>query len=146
MLSDVVLFSVSILSAVGHADAFAQPEVSRYTPVPGGWQIRISDDAAAQRPQPGSDIGVAEGDCRLHRRPLYPPADRTMIWTPEELAKIPRSSFRPVVVAYNEPRFCSITMPLECSWATCTSALLKARPENGSTSGPISTPPTWKGG
>ncbi|HQE81494.1 MAG TPA: DUF4450 domain-containing protein [Candidatus Hydrogenedentes bacterium] len=105
MLFYVVLFSASILSAVGNTDVFAQPEVSRYTPVPGGWQIRISDDAAAQRPQPGSDIGVAEGDCRLHRRPLYPPADRTMIWTPEELAKIPRSSFRPVVLAYNEPRF-----------------------------------------
>ena len=48
---------------------------------------------------------MVEGDCRLHRRPLYPPADRSLIWTPEQLAKIPRSSFRPLVVAYNEPRF-----------------------------------------
>lgn len=81
------------------------PAAGQYTPVPGGWQIRLADDPNAARPQPASEIGVVEGDCRLHRRPLYPPADRAMIWTREELEKIPRSTFRPLIVAYNEPRF-----------------------------------------
>ena len=81
------------------------PQVGVYTPIRGGWQIRITGDVAAPRPAPGSAIGVVEGDCRVHRRPLYPPADRSLLWTPEQLAQIPRSSFRPLVVAYNEPRF-----------------------------------------
>jgi len=81
------------------------PVVGRYTPLAGGWQIRITAEADPARPQAGSDIGVVEGDYRLHRRPLYPPADRTMIWSPEDLEKIPRCTFRPLVVAYNEPRF-----------------------------------------
>ena len=81
------------------------PRIGVYSPIRGGWQIQITGDVSAPRPAPGSEIGVVEGDCRLHRRPLYPPADRSLIWTPEQLAKIPRSSFRPLVVAYNEPRF-----------------------------------------
>jgi hypothetical protein len=81
------------------------PVVGQYTPVAGGWQIRLTPDAGAGRPAAGSDIGVVEGDYRLHRRPLYPPADRTMIWTAAEIEKIPRCTFRPLVVAYNEPRF-----------------------------------------
>lgn len=42
---------------------------------------------------------------RHHRRPLYPPADKSMIWGPRELEKIKRITFRPLVMAYNEPRF-----------------------------------------
>ena len=79
------------------------PRIGVYSPIRGGWQIQITGDVSAARPAPGSEIGVVEGDSRLHRRPLYPPADRALIWKPEQLAKIPRSSFRPLVVAYNEP-------------------------------------------
>jgi len=50
-------------------------------------------------------MGRVEGNPRLHRRPLYPPADKTMIWRPEELRKLERCGFRPLVLAYNEPRF-----------------------------------------
>lgn len=42
---------------------------------------------------------------RLHRRPLFPPADRTLLFTPDELAQLDRCPFRPLVLAYNEPRF-----------------------------------------
>lgn len=105
MVTCGLLIGVCLFSTGAGTGAPAQPEVGRYTPAPGGWQIRISSDAAAPRPQPGSAIGVVEGEYRLHRRPLYPPADRRMIWTPDELAQTPRSSFRPAVIAYNEPRF-----------------------------------------
>jgi hypothetical protein len=85
--------------------------VDCYEPVAGGWRIRISGDADAARPEPGSRIGVVapnaaySGDPRLHRRPLYPPADRSMVFNDVELAKIERCGFRPLIVAYNEPRF-----------------------------------------
>src|ERR1041384_141376 len=45
------------------------------------------------------------GDPRLHRRPLYPACERTMLFTPDELKKLERVPFRPLVLAYNEPRF-----------------------------------------
>ncbi len=101
----------------------SEPVVDCYTPIDGGWQIAITDDPAAPRLEPGSQIGVvergkgvyAEGHAwaapasddnpRLHRRPLYPPADKDMVWSAEEQAKFPNCSFRPMVLAYNEPRF-----------------------------------------
>ena len=76
-----------------------------YHPVVGGWTIRISSDEAADRPEPGSRIGIAGEDVRLHRRPLFPPADRSMIWDREQMETIRRYGFRPLVLAYNEPRF-----------------------------------------
>lgn len=42
---------------------------------------------------------------RHHRRPLYPPADKSMVWGEEDLKKIKRLTFRPLIMAYNEPRF-----------------------------------------
>ncbi|MFH1741176.1 MAG: DUF4450 domain-containing protein, partial [bacterium] len=79
--------------------------VDCYTPTEGGWRIRISDDPNLTRLKPGDTIGVVQDNPRLHRRPLYPPADRSMIWNHNELKQIERVSFRPLVLAYNEPRF-----------------------------------------
>ncbi len=100
-----------------------------YVPIEGGWRLRIVTDAAGRlvcppgQREPASGIGVlvpqarygeghaiAEGtdqgdDPRLHRRPLYPPADRTMVWSAEQTKKIERYAFRPLVLAYVEPRF-----------------------------------------
>ncbi|MDX9972223.1 MAG: DUF4450 domain-containing protein [FCB group bacterium] len=76
--------------------------VNLYTPSEGGYSLHIGQ---GQRPAPACEIGIARDEVRIHRRPLYPPSDRRMIWTDEQLAQIPRSTFRPLVVAYNEPRF-----------------------------------------
>ncbi len=82
-----------------------------YEPIPGGWRIRVTANASAPRGKPGAHIGVVSPDApsggnpRLHRRPLYPPADRSNVFTPEQLAKIERCGFRPLVLAYVEPRF-----------------------------------------
>jgi len=82
-----------------------------YEPIPGGWRIRVSADPRAPRPEPNSQIGVVatspsdKGNPRLHRRPLYPPADRSLIFTPEQMPAIERCGFRPLVLAYIEPRF-----------------------------------------
>ena len=76
-----------------------------YLPVEGGWQLRITGDPKAPRLKPGSAIGVAADDPRMHRRPLYPAADRSLIWTKAELAKRQRIPFRPLVLAANEPQF-----------------------------------------
>jgi len=81
------------------------PVVNCYTPIEGGWQIRLTANTNAPRLAPDSRIGVTQGNARLHRRPLFPPADKTMIWTPDELKKLQRYPFRPLIVAYNEPRF-----------------------------------------
>ena len=47
----------------------------------------------------------AGAEPRLYRRPLYPPADREMVYTSQELTKLQRVNFRPLVLAYQEPRF-----------------------------------------
>ncbi len=102
----------------------AQPLRDRYTPIPGGWQIRMgqpgaSDNAARERsgtepgvidPRtgrllPGAPIGQLLDDPRTHRRPLFPPADKAMIWTAQECEQTPTVSFRPMILAYNAPRF-----------------------------------------
>ena len=56
----------------------SQETAGCYVPVEGGWQIRISSDPAAPRLKPGAAIGVVVDDPRTHRRPLYPPADRSL--------------------------------------------------------------------
>ncbi|MCX5757229.1 MAG: DUF4450 domain-containing protein, partial [Candidatus Hydrogenedentes bacterium] len=93
-----------------------------YRPIEGGWAIHLSPDPNAPRLEPGSRIGVVDrassygeghafyrpgaGDNpRLHRRPLYPPGDKSLVWNEEERAKFPQCGFRPLVIAYNEPRF-----------------------------------------
>ena len=85
--------------------------VDCYEPVPGGWHLRISGDPNAKRLKSGERLGiVAANDAysanpRLHRRPLFPPADRSMIFTPDQLTRIERIGFRPLVLAYAGPRF-----------------------------------------
>ncbi|MFH1568103.1 MAG: DUF4450 domain-containing protein [Gemmatimonadota bacterium] len=99
--------------------------VNTYLPVPGGWEIRIADGAPDAGPEARRRIGAVtelpgstghednpdlerrppRDDPRQHRRPLYPPADRGMVWAREELAQLPRLTFRPLVLAYNAPRF-----------------------------------------
>ena len=75
-----------------------------YRPVAGGWRIRIMGDPTAARLAPGRAIGVTVDDARQHRRPLYPPADRSLVWTRDELASRQRVPFRPMVLTANEPR------------------------------------------
>ncbi len=93
-----------------------------YVPIDGGWRVRLPATVGATQPNPPG-IGVIDAEARfgeghgqtrsgtptdnprLHRRPLYPPADRTMLFSPDELKKVERCGFRPLVLAYNEPRF-----------------------------------------
>ncbi len=97
--------------------------VDCYLPIEGGWRIRLTAEPGAPRLRPGTQIGVVNTGAsdygaghafatlpgkenpRLHRRPLYPPADKSLVWTEAERAKFPQCGFRPLVVAYNEPRF-----------------------------------------
>lgn len=97
--------AVFAATTVVRAERAAAPAPNCYQPIEGGWEIRLSGDAAAAAPAPGSRIGAVEGQARVHRRPLYPPADKTLVWTAEELPKLERCGFRPLVLAYNEPRF-----------------------------------------
>lgn len=95
----VVLAQVGVVAAGPVADC--------YTPIKGGWHIRITADKSVTRLAPDSRIGVVSPntDARMDRRPLYPPADRRMIWSGDQLVKMDRYTFRPLVVAYNAPRF-----------------------------------------
>ena len=127
----LVLLPLIVLGAcaAAGADSATPPKdvADCYLPVEGGWRIRITADPAALRLKPGEAIGVVGEDdgrhChkvwghgvpspipdpegpRMHRRPLYPPADRTLVWSKEELAKRERIPFRPLILAANEPRF-----------------------------------------
>jgi hypothetical protein len=110
--------------------ASVSPEVrdDRYTPIPGGWQIRLRKAGdypdinqrrrAAKAGSPAKGIDLATGrltsdapigllldNPRQHRRPLFPPADKSLVWTDEQCARMPTVTFRPIVLAYNAPRF-----------------------------------------
>ena len=82
-----------------------------YVPVNGGWEIHLTGDKTVPRGDSANTIGAVSanagysGNPRLHRRPLFPACERTMLFTPEELTKLDRVPFRPIVLAYNEPRF-----------------------------------------
>lgn len=91
--------------AAAASEAIPKDAANCYLPVDGGWRIRITGDPAAPRLKPGSAIGVVVDDARSHWRPLYPPADRTLVWTKEELARRGRVPFRPMILTANEPRF-----------------------------------------
>ena len=99
------LMAASALAPFVYAAPPSAAAVDCYEPIDGGWAIRLAADQSAPRPAARSRIGVVEGNARAHRRPLFPPADKAMIWSPEELQKLQRCGFRPLVLAYNEPRF-----------------------------------------
>jgi len=75
-----------------------------YEPCEGGFHISLPDGYETQRPAQDL-IGVTSDNARLHRRPLYPPADKSLIWNERERERMIRFGYRPLVLAYNEPRF-----------------------------------------
>ena len=96
-IAGVLLFTATVSAK--------EPVFNRYEPIPGGWHVLLSDNvgAAAEAQVIGA---VPPGPSpRLFRRPLYPPADPAMVFTPQEMAKLQRVNFRPLVLAYQEPRF-----------------------------------------
>ncbi len=102
-----------------------------YAPIRGGWQIRLRAESAYKdcapdpppierigqghraaglipdygRLRPEDPIGRILTNPRNHRRPLYPPADKSLVCSEEELVQTERYPFRPLVLAYNAPRF-----------------------------------------
>ncbi|MBI3117735.1 MAG: DUF4450 domain-containing protein, partial [Candidatus Hydrogenedentes bacterium] len=98
-----MIFSVGVVLLAGLPGQQALGTAAgRYEPVPGGWRLQLSDDGA---PGGAEGIGAVKGDARAHRRPLFPPADKRLVWTEEECKALERSAFRPLVLAYNAPRF-----------------------------------------
>ena len=86
------------------------PDANCYVPVDGGWRISIRGDAPPPNADHCSKIGevVRDPSCksvRLNRRPLFPPADKSMILAGDDLTKMEKWHFRPLVLAYNEPQF-----------------------------------------
>jgi hypothetical protein len=122
-----VLLSLALGVYAAAAELPPKDVADCYVPVEGGWRIRITADANAPRLKPGKTIGAVGhnpaadwckgglrdyncgpgpwDDPRTHRRPLYCPADRSLVWTKEELAKRERVSFRPKIICANAPRF-----------------------------------------
>jgi hypothetical protein len=82
---------LTISASIGQAAPAPDLVSALYMPVEGGWRVHVD---AATPPE-----------IRLHRRPLFPPADKGLVWTEAEQAKLLRCGFRPLVVAYLEPRF-----------------------------------------
>ena len=106
MLFLVFVSLVAVSSANGSAlDPSSTPLTNCYVPIDGGWRILLPENSAGAEIDPSSRIGVPIDDARQHRRPLFPIADRSSIWTEEQLTTIERCAFRPLVVTYNEPRF-----------------------------------------
>ena len=103
----LVLAMLAVVSSVNGItpDSSSTPPTYCYVPIDGGWRIRLPENATGAEIDPASRIGVTIDDARQHRRPLYPPADRSLIWNVEQLTLFERCAFRPVVVAYNAPRF-----------------------------------------
>jgi len=81
------------------------PAANTYLPVDGGFHIRLSADSPPVPSGEAKEIGVVRDDARLHRRPLYPPSDKSLIWNEEQREKMTHCGFRPLALAYNEPRF-----------------------------------------
>jgi hypothetical protein len=103
MIAILILVALTGASILCPNAASAQ-SANCYQPIPGGWEITISSQLNAPTPA-NNRLGVVQGNARLHRRPLYPPADKSLIWSGQELTKLERYGFRPLVLAYNEPRF-----------------------------------------
>ena len=120
----LILFAAISFHSAASAERGVLPDAGAdcYLPIEGGWFLHLSPDPDAPRMAPGSCIGVVDrassygeghafyrsgqGDNpRLHRRPLYPPADKSLVWSEEERGMFPQCGFRPLVLACNEPRF-----------------------------------------
>ena len=100
----MLLFASSLCTSA--ESAVPSPDtINCYMPTEGGWHLRVSGTTADPTLSTESAIGVVQDNPRLHRRPLFPPADRTLIWNAEQLQTIQRYGFRPLVLAYVEPRF-----------------------------------------
>ena len=56
------------------------------------------------RPESTAGLGVVQDDARQHRRPLFPPAERSLVWSAEEVVQRERTPFRPLILPANEPR------------------------------------------
>jgi len=103
--------SLIVLSLLWLTQSAPATTFNCYQPVPGGWEIHLTGDTNAPHGNPVTQIGAVAADAaygnnpRLHRRPLYPSCDRAMIFNPDELRQLERVTFRPLVLAYNEPRF-----------------------------------------
>ncbi|NJD03073.1 MAG: DUF4450 domain-containing protein [Ruminiclostridium sp.] len=76
-----------------------------YIPEDKGFCINISGKITDSSTNDGKKIGIVNDNPRLHRRPLYPPTDKSMIWDGADLERLGPFGFRPLVVAYNGPRF-----------------------------------------
>jgi hypothetical protein len=76
-----------------------------YCPIEGGWEIRITDDWQTHALDPNEVFGVVRTDPRTHFRALFPPADRSLVWTEEQLEEMTYVVFRPYVLALNAPQF-----------------------------------------
>ncbi len=100
-----MLFVAACLCVSAHSDVPVSDSLNCYVPIDGGWRLRVSGTETTASPRSKAMIGVVQDNPRLHRRPLFPPADRSMIWNDEELQKLERYGFRPLVLAYVEPRF-----------------------------------------
>lgn len=74
-----------------------------YVPIDGGWRIRITEPVSQGEPM--NDIGVCTDNPRKHLRPLYPPADRGVFLERLSTEAVARYPLRPVILAFNEPRF-----------------------------------------
>lgn len=96
-------FITCLLSAGAEPNAESPGTYNCYRPIDGGWELRVSDSVPA--PALSEEIGVVQDNPRLHRRPLYPPAVRTLVWSEDQIGTLQRYGFRPVVLAYVEPRF-----------------------------------------
>lgn len=146
----IVLSSLLFCVSIYAADGIPQNVADCYRPTDGGWQIRITADPTAPRLKPGETIGVVGDDAgphrrdfrghgvdnrivvgddpRTHRRPLYPPTDRTLVWATEDLANRERIPFRPIILAANEPRF---TIDLDSAGGLSGHLLLGLSLDNG---------------
>ena len=100
-----MLVIASGLCTIALATTAPSDAINCYIPIQGGWHLRVSGTTADPAPLPESTMGIVQDNPRLHRRPLFPTADRSLIWNADELQVLQRYGFRPLVVAYVEPRF-----------------------------------------
>ncbi|MBX7258172.1 MAG: DUF4450 domain-containing protein [Candidatus Hydrogenedentes bacterium] len=97
-------FCVAAFGLTGAVAAETTPP-NRYVPIEGGWRLHI-DGKDQAKPEPAlTELGQVKDNPRVHRRLLFPPADKSLVWSKEQRGKLQRCAFRPLVVAYMAPRF-----------------------------------------